>query len=572
MKTKLSQAIAAIAVMGAATAASAAPTVNPDGLGQALLFPLYTVENNNQTTLHLTNTTENFKAVKVRFRRATDSADVLDFNLYLSPHDMWTGVVSMGENGTPVLTSHDTSCISADPNRTDMTAGREFGVLGDSTKGHVEVIEMANWTPDEAKGAAVSGTDINGDYWDNIDVATAVEHKKVGDERVPGNCHVINAAWETGNWLTAYRAAAEVDSDESFENTDLGYKPTGGLYGGAYIINVDQAWAASYEPTAMDIYDSETEGNNHHEPKYGLPDLQGEDVDVLKLVLATPEWKEDAAGDLSGAVAELESLVVLKNHGMEDADAIADELRATKLYTDFTLGSGIEANTELAVTFPMRYAGFPNPNSEIEFNVTFTDREEDRVVATTGNWQWSPWVPSEGQEGNFFFNETNLIKLTHEDGVDRNDLGEWNHEIETDFTTGWLQVDFAAEQLSVNLKELEDAYQAYLDGLNHNKSENRVEYAMRQLGLSFADLTNADYGDEDSTIAELLFEGTLGSDAASSTDVVYQQGANRFITLADGAQPVIGFSNIVLQNGLAVPGVNNIYSITHELKYERPGL
>ena len=569
MKTKLSQAIAAIAVMGAATAASAAPTVNPDGLGQALLCPLYTVENNNQTTLHLTNTTEDFKAVKVRFRRATDSADVLDFNLYLSPHDMWTGVVSMGENGTPVLTSHDTSCISADPNRTDMTAGREFGVLGDSTKGHIEVIEMANWTRAQAVAAKVSGTDVNGKS-QNTNVAKAVEHKKVGGERVPGNCHAINAAWETGNWLTAYRAAAATDGDTSFTDANLGHAPTGGLYGGAYIINVDQAWAASYEPTAMDIYEPGATGNNHHEPKYGLPDLQGPIADVETLVLGTPEWKEDAAGDLSGHVAELEPLVVLRNHGMEEAADIADALRATKLYTDFTLGSGIEANTELAVTFPMRYAGYPNPNSDIEFNVTFTDREEDRVKATTGNWQWSPWVPSVGQEGNFFFNETNLIKLTHEDGVDRNDLGEWNHAIETDFTTGWLQVDFAAEQLSVNLKELEDAYQAYLNGLNHNRFENRVEYAMRQLGLSFEDLTNPDFGDENNTIAQLLFEGTLGSDAASSTDVEYQQGANRFITLANGAQPVIGFSNIVLQNALAVPGVNNIYSITHELKYERP--
>src|SRR5690554_7476985 len=102
MKTKLSQAIAAVAVMGAASAATAA-SVNHDGLGQALLFPLYTAEAGNQTTIHLTNTTADFKAVKVRFRRATDSADVLDFNLYLSPYDQWTGVVTNGGD-RPVLT------------------------------------------------------------------------------------------------------------------------------------------------------------------------------------------------------------------------------------------------------------------------------------------------------------------------------------------------------------------------------------------------------------------------------------------------------------------------------------
>src|SRR5688572_6560925 len=77
---------------GLATTAHAV-NLNPDGLGQALVYPYYTVNGGNQTVLTVVNTADNVKAVKVRFLESRNSREVIDFNLYLSAFDVWTGTV-----------------------------------------------------------------------------------------------------------------------------------------------------------------------------------------------------------------------------------------------------------------------------------------------------------------------------------------------------------------------------------------------------------------------------------------------------------------------------------------------
>src|SRR5690554_5865762 len=95
MKKSLSQAVALATLVGATAAHAGAvnPVVNPDGLGGALLYPIYTVENNNTTLVSVVNTTDDFKAVKVRFVEGKNSAEVLDFHLYMSPKDVWSGSI-----------------------------------------------------------------------------------------------------------------------------------------------------------------------------------------------------------------------------------------------------------------------------------------------------------------------------------------------------------------------------------------------------------------------------------------------------------------------------------------------
>jgi len=62
-----------------------------DGIGQSLYVPYYSVQANNNTLINLVNTdTTNGKAVKVDFRGAANSADVFDFQVFLSPSDVWT--------------------------------------------------------------------------------------------------------------------------------------------------------------------------------------------------------------------------------------------------------------------------------------------------------------------------------------------------------------------------------------------------------------------------------------------------------------------------------------------------
>ena len=99
--------VAGIAGVAGLASVSNAVNLNPDGLGQVLIYPYYTVNAGNSTLLSVVNTTDEVKAVKVRFLEALNSREVLDFNLYLSPFDVWTGAVipASGVIGTATMSS-----------------------------------------------------------------------------------------------------------------------------------------------------------------------------------------------------------------------------------------------------------------------------------------------------------------------------------------------------------------------------------------------------------------------------------------------------------------------------------
>ena len=93
--------VGALAMAGAANAVY----VNADGLGQALVYPYYTVRAGNTTLLSVVNTTTQAKAVKVRFLEGKNSQEVLDFNLFLSAKDVWTGLIAPTTAGATILTA-----------------------------------------------------------------------------------------------------------------------------------------------------------------------------------------------------------------------------------------------------------------------------------------------------------------------------------------------------------------------------------------------------------------------------------------------------------------------------------
>jgi hypothetical protein len=154
---------AALAGLGALGATGAADAVNlsSDGLGQVLIYPYYTVRNGPQgfpynTLISVVNTTNSAKAVKVRFLEGKNSQEVLDFNLFLSKNDVWTGALVATADGAGV-SSTDTSCIL--PGQLPPPPGAQafvnFQYAGDGAgdtldrtrEGYVEIIEMATFNP-----------------------------------------------------------------------------------------------------------------------------------------------------------------------------------------------------------------------------------------------------------------------------------------------------------------------------------------------------------------------------------------------------------------------------------------
>ena len=83
----------ATASAGYAGIANAQTLADNAGLGNLGIVPYYTVNSGYTTGVSVINTSAFTQVVKVRMRRAVDSMDALDFNVVLSPFDVWTGYV-----------------------------------------------------------------------------------------------------------------------------------------------------------------------------------------------------------------------------------------------------------------------------------------------------------------------------------------------------------------------------------------------------------------------------------------------------------------------------------------------
>lgn len=190
--------------------AVAQTTVSDDGQGSAIVVPYYTVNDGWQTLVNLTNTSENSIVVKFRLHESRNSRDVLDFNIALSPFDVWTATIQQNANGKPELVTTDRSCtipLSVRDGNSPITGSfeeaselaysNEFadhsGTDGDvvrTREGYIKVLVMGE--------TAESGSP-NGD--DPDDIAWAAEH--VNGE--PRDCTYVNNSFA--------RRSAEFDAD-----------------------------------------------------------------------------------------------------------------------------------------------------------------------------------------------------------------------------------------------------------------------------------------------------------------------------------------------------------------------
>ena len=168
-------------------------TLNGDGVGHSLFIPYFSTQSNNNTLITLINTDlVNGKAVKVRFRGAANSDDIFDFQVFLSPGDVWVANVSKGANGASKLFTPDNSCTKPDKatvNGASFVTGRLDPTLtGDNLangtrEGYVEIFNMADIPP--LKAAAAPVVDLPGSTVAGVDATvgstanplfTAIKH------------------------------------------------------------------------------------------------------------------------------------------------------------------------------------------------------------------------------------------------------------------------------------------------------------------------------------------------------------------------------------------------------------
>ena len=206
---KMRKSIVHLAVAGSMLAAAGAASlvsaqeVSRSNTGQALIFPYYTVNDGWVTTFNFMNTSPNTLAVKVRFHERKNSRDVLDFNIVMSPYDMWSGWVQAdGDNG-PQLFTNDKSCTSprvvngakasniAYTKEFDDTGGGGFPRMRD---GYVEVLLMGETDTIETPPT---------DWVAGGDTTQYVPYHAEHVAGVPRDCEIVDNAFirTSANWV-----------------------------------------------------------------------------------------------------------------------------------------------------------------------------------------------------------------------------------------------------------------------------------------------------------------------------------------------------------------------------------
>ena len=149
----IAAAVAAVTA-GYAGAVNAASVASETELGDLALVPYYTTLEGYSTGVNIINTSAVTQVLKFRFRRAGDSMDAMDFNVVLSPNDMYTGFI--GAEGDDITwTSNDNSCTAPgyDTGDNKFTMPPIFRAGADT--GYIEIISMGSPT-DESQPIAVA--------------------------------------------------------------------------------------------------------------------------------------------------------------------------------------------------------------------------------------------------------------------------------------------------------------------------------------------------------------------------------------------------------------------------------
>jgi hypothetical protein len=219
---------------------NASETVYDSGVGHKLILPYFSTQNGNATLINLTNTDQtNGKAVKVRFRSGVDSDNIFDFQVFLSPGDVWSAAITQGADGRAQLSTTDKSCtlpasVNQPFNTTRLASytGPDAVIhdINEQTReGYVEVINMADipqYLDDSASAGYTASTNVNPLY-------TAIKHVSGVAPCTQATLLGIEAA---GGEVTA--PAVGGLGGASYTGTQQVIAPTTGLMGHWVIINV----------------------------------------------------------------------------------------------------------------------------------------------------------------------------------------------------------------------------------------------------------------------------------------------------------------------------------------------
>jgi hypothetical protein len=490
-RKSLYAALAGAGALGVAATANAV-TVNPNGLGQVLIYPYYTVNadgagNAYNSLLSVVNTTSSAKAVKVRFLEGRNSREVLDFNLFLSKFDVWTAAIVPTSGGGAQVITADNSCTI--PVNTALKAGVpfvNFAYVGDgggdgldrTKEGYVEIIEMAAYTSTNCTSIVV--THVGG---------------------VPG-CQSAKHPLSDNS--------AKTDASSAF----------GGLFGGMTLINVSSGTAYTEDAVALTRFNFAGSALYFNAGSVS-PTLE---FSGPKKSVVYEGFSNDCAS--GGTVFNSDGTISCqKNFGRDDednvywatwegpeclnaatgaaitclpADAVSAVLMHNQVINEYVLDAATKSGTDWVVTFPTkRFYVNTGTGSAIKlfqknFNKTafscdditinIFDREE-RTVTTPQSF--SPPVP--GAAPTSLCYEANVLTFNN-----ANVLGSKNvQSLTTGFSDGWLDLHLSSGTALVNFHKMVNTRTAVITGVTSGASPGTFTWqGLPVVGFAVQSFTN----------------------------------------------------------------------------------
>jgi len=327
-KTLTTAVMAGLTGMAGMMSVANAVNVNPDGLGQVLLYPYYTTRGGNDTLISVVNTTSAAKSVKIRFLEGRNSREVLDFNIYMSEFDVWTGALSAEGDGAKLITT-DTTCT------VPYFVGDATDGVGEVLLRDFEFIDFEGLTPENVDGAGTDIERVKSGYFEILEMGTLVDDTNNSATAathvsgVPADCQQLVDAWTTlEDGVTPANADAYWAEDALIDHDT----PSGGLFGGASIVNINEGTLLSYNATAIDNW---TTSISHTDPGRVSPRVIDGSV-------------------TTSAVFRSNSQSVDVQTWANSRDALNAVLMNNRLANEYAINAAIGGLTEWVLTFPTK--------------------------------------------------------------------------------------------------------------------------------------------------------------------------------------------------------------------------
>ena len=326
--TKLKRLCILLAATVAATSAQAVH-ISPNGTGQVLIFPYYTVRNGFATLVSVTNTQSNTKMVKVRFREGMNGREVSDFNLFLAPDDTWTGAVVETADGARIITN-DNSCVTPSDLFTEV---RKISATGQSFNEFVSV----RYTGSAQDNPAFASLDRTREgYFEILEMGVIDPALSTTAAQIVGFVKPVDvdrAGTTNCAAMDSFENLALPPSPIRFPNTgaELMSPPRGGLKGRASLINAATGANYSFGPTALDGWSSQVA---YSQPGDARSPLLTDAFPATSMV-TTP----------AGVVAA---------RWANGRDAVTAALMRESVMNEFVIDAGTVSQTDWIVTLPTK--------------------------------------------------------------------------------------------------------------------------------------------------------------------------------------------------------------------------